>query len=90
MGNACLSVPRFHRRRDRCATGTSRNPEGTNTVVAHVDSRDSSLESGDDRRSSNAENHPWMLLGILARSRHISEDAMVLEALRVIRTLVDK
>ncbi|XP_055339242.1 RING finger and SPRY domain-containing protein 1-like [Paramacrobiotus metropolitanus] len=87
MGNACLRMPRIRqRRRDACA------PPGLtgNGLVGGTASRDSLEEDGERRRSSTTESHPWMILGLLAsRTRHVSEDAMVLEALRVIRTLVD-
>ena len=84
MGNACLPMPRILRRSDlEPCTIPPRN-----AVVAI--GNDVSGSSDDEGRSNV--DHPWLIFGLLssARTRQLSEEQMVLEALRVIRTLVDK
>lgn len=89
MGNACLPMPRHRHQRAPCVTSRTSNAiiAASDLIPASPPARQPELPS----RFNNNENQPWILFNLLAsRARHnITEDQMVLEALRVIRTLVD-
>ena len=90
MGYACLPMPRHRHQRAPCVTSRTSNAiiAASDLIPASPPARQPELPS----RFNNNENQPWILFNLLAsRARHnITEDQMVLEALRVIRTLVDK
>lgn len=83
-------MPRHRNQRQPCVLSRSSNAiiAASELTPATPPSRVPELPN----RFAAHENQPWMLFNLLAsRARHnINEDQMVLEALRVIRTLVDK
>ncbi|OQV12384.1 RING finger and SPRY domain-containing protein 1 [Hypsibius exemplaris] len=88
MGNACLPMPRIRSRQQRRGGDQCMHPR--NAIQATTGLPLDQLLDGDSLRRSSTDAQPWVIFNLLAsRSRHVSEDQMILEALRVIRTLVD-